>query len=161
MRSRFLSNEWRLVHNEVVVARVRRHARLHVSTVMLDDDTVWILEPDGWGVVRALEEGEPIARIVRRSWLGRRWEVSGLGFAFDLVSRPAPRRWHITVGDAPVARISGSLISYNRLTIDSDLTIPVVAVLLAWHVVVRPWEAAAEPRIIRAIPALRSPAIES
>jgi hypothetical protein len=153
MRSRFGSNEWRLVQNDAVVATARRLARAYASAVRLESGEIWILEPEEWGIVVARRDDDVIGRIERRSWLGRRWEVSGVGFAYDLVSRAAPRRWFLGVGGAPIAELQGSALTYNRFRIESGLSVPLVAVLLSWHVVVRPWEAAAEPRILRSLPA--------
>ncbi len=143
MHSPFMSNEWWLSQDGEVLATLRRFGRARRSRVTLADHTVWDLEPNGWGVVEALEEGVAVARIVRRSWFGRLWEAGGVGFSFNVVSRPRPRRWAIEIGGAPVAELAGSMLSYNRLRIDSPIAVPLVAVALAWQVVVRPWEAAA------------------
>lgn len=139
------SNEWTLIQDGVELAAIRRHPRVFVSTVRLDDGTRWVLEPAGRGVVRAVEDESEIARAVRRSWIGRRWDLVGTGFAYELASLPMPRSWIIAVGGSQVASISGRLLSYNRVTFEGLLSVPLVAVLLAWQVVARPWEAAAEP----------------
>lgn len=145
--SPWFSNNWSLFNNGIEIARMRRFPRLHVSAVQLADGTEWTIEPAGVAVVRAVDVNEvEVARIVRRSWWGRRWEVTGTGFAYELVSHPVPRRWHFAVGGSPLAEIRGSLVSYNSVTIDAPLTIPTVAAVLAWHVIARPWEAAAAPR---------------
>ena len=64
----------------------------------------------------------------------------------DDPSDASPRRWRIEVGGSPLAEIRGSLISYNTVTIDAPLAIPTAVAVLAWHVIARPWEAAAAPR---------------
>lgn len=147
LRSPWFSNEWRVLQHDRELARVHRHGRLYVSDVELADGTTWLLEPTGAGIVSAIEDpGVEFARIERRSWLGRRWELVSQQFAYELISDPRPRRWHVTVGSAPVADICGSLVSYNTVTVDAAVGIPLAAVLLGWHVIARPWEAAAEPR---------------
>jgi hypothetical protein len=146
MVSPLFSSKWTLLSNGAAVAELHRFGRIHVSTVSFRDGSRWLLEPHGHAVVRAVDEpGSEFARITRRSWWGRRWDITGAGYAYELVSHPMPRRWMIAVGGAPVAAISGSLISYNRVRFDMTLGVPVSAVVLAWHVIARPWEAAAAP----------------
>jgi hypothetical protein len=145
--SPLFSSRWRLVQDDRVIAELRRLGRIYVSTADLGPAGRLVLEPAGQGTVCAVDErDEEVARIVRTSWLGRRFEISGLGYRYELVSDPRPRRWHIEIAHAPVTEITGSLVSYNNVRVRSSLAIPVPAVLLAWHVVARPWEAAAEPR---------------
>ena len=147
LRSLWFSNRWHLLQNDEELATIRRFGRIYVSAVTLDDGTRWLIEPCGQGVVRALDEdGNEIARVIRRSWLGRRWDIVSIQFAYELISDPRPRRWAIAVGGAPAAQITGSLISYNKVAVEAAIGVPMAAVLLAWHVIARPWEAAAEPR---------------
>jgi hypothetical protein len=148
MTSPWFSPAWRLVDWQgVTVAEMRRYPRMHVSTVHFTDGTAWILEPEGWGVVRALDvERNEVGRVTRQSWMGRRWQITAPQWAYDLVSDPIPRRWHLAVGGATIATISGSLVSYNSVTVATVLAVPAAAVILAWHVIARPWEAAAAPR---------------
>ena len=145
--SPWFSNQWSLFNGGVEIARLRRFPRLHISAVQFPDGTEWTIEPDGYAVVKALDAHDvEVARITRRSWWGRSWDVTGTGFAYELVSHPMPRRWHVGVGGSPLAEIRGSLISYNTVTIDAPLSLPTAAAVLAWHVIARPWEAAAAPR---------------
>jgi len=148
MRSPLFSNWWELVDGDgYPLARLQRHPRLHVSTIEIEDGSTWLLEPAGNGVVIAMHEGtNEIGRIVRRSWWGRRWQVSGPAWGYEVVSDRVPRRWHFAVGGEPVAVITGSVLSYNTVTVDAVLPIQVCAVVLAWHVIARPWEQAAAPR---------------
>jgi hypothetical protein len=147
LTSPWLSSEWRLSQDGAEIARVRRHGRLYVSDVALTDGTKWLIEPSGPGIVCAVEDpGAEIARVVRRSWIGRRWDLTSQQFAYELISDPRPRRWYVSIGGAPAAEISGSLVSYNKVRVMASIGVPLVAVLLAWHVIARPWEAAAEPR---------------
>ncbi len=154
LRSPLFSNRWRLIQNDNVTCELHRLGKIYTTTANLGGAGRLVMEPAGQGTVHAVdEEGKEIARIVRRSWLGRRWEISGLGYTYELVSDPRPRRWHIEVANAPVAHIEGSMFSYNRVNINSALAVPVPAILLAWHVVTRPWEAVAEPSGLRPLPA--------
>lgn len=141
-----MSNSWQLVQDQATLATLKRHGKMHVSTAQLADGAIWVLEPNGWGVVRAREGDTEIARITRRSALGRRWDVTGTGFAYELVNPPRPRFWRVQVGGSPLAELRGSLLSYNKLRIESALAVPTVVILLGWHVVTRPWEQAAAPK---------------
>ena len=151
LRSSFGSNRWELRQGESVLATLRRLPRQRMSLVELADGTQWRIQPEGWGVVVAVEGDVPFARIVRRSWWGRSWTVESQAFAIDLVSKPKPRRWDLTIGGAPLAELSGSAVSYNRLRIRASIGVPLVAIVLAWQVVVRPWEAAARPVELRPV----------
>ena len=146
LRSPLGSNRWRLLANDEEVALLRRVGRLHISRIQLPSGEEATLAPDDRSAVVALDtDGKELARITRMSWFGRRWEITSQKWAYELVSDPRPRRWHITVGGASVAQITGSLVSYNRVTIDAPLGAPLLVVALAWHVIARPWEAAAAP----------------
>ncbi len=155
LTSPWFSNRWVLTQAGKTLAKLERMGRIYVSTADLGEAGRLLIEPCGQGTVHAVDASkEEIARIERQSWLGRRWEISGLGFTYELLSDPRPRRWHLGVSNAPITEIAGSLTSYNRVSIRSGLAIPIPAILLAWHVIARPWEAAAEPRgLIPAVPA--------
>ena len=90
-------------------------------------------------------QGNELARITRTSWFGRRWEITSKRWAYELISDPRPRRWHVTVGGTSVAQITGSLVSYNKVDINAPVGVPILVVALAWHSIARPWEAAAAP----------------
>ncbi len=148
--SEFLSNEWRLTSSQGRIGRFRRYPSLHLTRGAICDIPIEI-KPEGWGTVVFIEDGVEMGRIVRRSWLGRRWELMGSGFGCELVSEPLPRRWTLRIGGHPIAAIAGTAWSYNRLQINADVSIPAWALALVWHVVARPWEAAAEPRTLRRV----------
>ena len=140
-----LSNRWELWHQSDRLATMVRSPRRHTSRVILDDGTELTLTPMGWGTVAALEGEAEWGRIVRRSWWGRRWELVSPTFGYNLTSDPIPRRWRLRVGDHVIGRLAGGWLSYNRLAIHLDVAVPVVPLVLAWHVLARPWEAAAAP----------------
>ena len=144
--SPFMSSQWKLVDNNGERARLRRLGRLHISRMSLQNGEEVTLTPSGQSVVVAVDpEGEELARITRTSWFGRRWDVTSKRWAYELVSDRRPRRWQITVGGTSVAQITGSLVSYNSVNIEAPLGAPLLVVALAWHVIARPWEAAAAP----------------
>jgi hypothetical protein len=154
LNSSWFSNRWTLTQGDRELADVVRLGRLYVSAVDMPGVGRFHIEPHGDGVVRMVDDGDnELARIRRLSWVGRRWEIDSLGYTYELNSDPRPRRWHIAIANAPLATLEGSMISYNHVRIDAGLAMPVTAVLLAWHVIARPWEAAAEPRGL--IPASR------
>jgi hypothetical protein len=140
------SNEWRMQNGGRTLAGARRHPRLHTSTVFFADQTRIVLTPTGQSTVSAVDENETqLATITRNSWWGRTWQIAAQQFSYELISHPRPRRWMFAVGGSSVAELSGSMFSYNRVRVDSNIGVPLIAVLLGWHVIARPWEAAAEP----------------
>jgi len=143
--SALLSNRWRLVQGQKVLAELQRVPTRHISLLRLPDRTLIELRPFGWGTVIAYQGDEEVARVERRSWWGRRWELHGPGFACALTSDPLPRHWSLRYGNEPVGRLVGALFSYNRLNVHTDVAVPVASLALAWHVLARPWEAAAAP----------------
>jgi hypothetical protein len=143
--SALLSNRWRLVQGRQVLAELQRVPSRHVSLLRLPDRTLVELRPHGWGTVVACRGDEELGRVVRRSWWGRRWDLSGPGFACALTSDPMPRRWSLRYGNEPVGRLAGGVLTYNRLNVHTDIAVPVASLALAWHVLARPWEAAAAP----------------
>jgi hypothetical protein len=149
--SRFLSNDWELVGPDGVVARMRRVPSKHTSLVWLPDGRKLELKPDGWGTVVAVGDSEK-AKIERQSWWGRRWEVTGTTFGYELTSDPTPRRWTLRIGGHPVGHLAGTFLTYNRVDVHTDVAVPVHALILSWHVIARPWEAAASARVLRPKP---------
>ncbi len=155
--SPLFSNRWRLLQGDKELARLVRFPHHRMSVAQLPDGTEWRIEPDGWGRVRLLEDGDEVGHVVRRSWLGRRFDLQSAQFGLQLISRPLPRRWALAIGSEPMAFLAGSLWNYNKLRLDAPLAVPLAAVVLAWQVVVRPWEAAAYPLALRPGP-IRPPA---
>jgi hypothetical protein len=147
-KSRPFSNVWLMTGYDGVIARLRRIPSTHTSLATLSDGTKLELHPEGWGTVVAAGDNQG-AKIVRESWWGRRWAVTGTGFSYDLTSDPMPRRWTLRIGGHPVARVAGTMWSYNRIIVQADVAVPIHALILSWHVLARPWEAAAAPRSLR------------
>ena len=146
MRSPLFSNEWRVSQNDAEVAHIRR--RNYTSVVDLAAGGRAVMEPVAQGTVRALISGTEVARITR-----------------DVVAGPPlgdhRSRLHlrpVQPGDAPPLAAhpgqrhhqpdEGGFGSYNRVRFHNQVAVPLSALLLSWHVVARPWEAAAEPRVL-------------
>jgi hypothetical protein len=157
--SRPFSNEWRLTVADRELAVLRRVPSRHISEVATADGTRYRLQPEGWGTVVALEEEAERGRITRRSWWGRAWDLTSPVFGYALTSDPLPRRWTLRVGNEPVGRLAGTPFSYNRLRVLTDVAVPVLPLVLCWHVLARPWEAAAAPGSLVAQPRPERPTL--
>jgi hypothetical protein len=143
--SRAFSNQWQVLARDELQATLKRDPSRHTSSGRLADGSVIELAPDGWGTVVATVGGDERGRIVRTSWWGRSWDLTADGFACELRSDPLPRRWSIRVGSEPVGRMAGGAFSYNHLDVHTDIGVPLVGLILFWHVLARPWEQAAAP----------------
>jgi hypothetical protein len=139
------SNRWSLWAHREQLAEMHRRPRHRISEVVLADGTELTLEPRRWGVVAAVSQGREWGHVIRRSWWGRRWDLTSPTFAYALTSDPLPRRWTIRVGNEPIGKLAGGLVSYNHLTVRTDVAVQVLPLVMAWHVLARPWEAAAAP----------------
>jgi hypothetical protein len=140
-----LSNRWHLLQGHKVLAELQRVPSRHVSLMRYTGSPEIVLRPAGWGTVVAIWGNHEIGRVVRRSWWGRHWHLSAQGFACDLTSDPRPRHWSLRFGTEPVGHLGGGLLSYNHVKVHTDIAVPLVCLALAWHVLARPWEAAAAP----------------
>ncbi len=147
-RSGVFSNRWTLAQGSNSLANLRRDPSRHTSSGRFEEGPRFQLTPSGWGTVLMETDELPLGRIDRRSWWGRRWEIGGTGFACELTSDPMPRRWTLRIGGEPIGRLKGNPLSYNKLAVHTDVSVPVHALVLAWHVLARPWEAAAAPRAL-------------
>jgi hypothetical protein len=143
--SMLFSNRWRLIQGKQVLAELQRVPTRHTSLLRFPDRTLVEIRPSGWGTVVAYRGADELGRVTRLSWWGRTWQLTGPGFACSLTSDLRPRRWSLRLGAEPVAQLSGGLLSYNRLAVHTDVAVPTVSIALAWHVLARPWEAAASP----------------
>jgi hypothetical protein len=143
--SRPFSNTWWLMQGDRELAELRRIPREHVSLVETTDGPSYRLEPQGWGAVVAMEDEAERGRITRRSWWGRAWDLTSTTFGYALTSDVIPRRWTLRVGNEPIGRLAGGYFSYNRLIVSTDVAVPTLPLMLSWHVLARPWEAAAAP----------------
>jgi hypothetical protein len=144
MRSPFLSRNWELRKDGGLIAVGRRRVWRRTSEVELNDGRQWTISPSEWGVVELKERDEVLARGERRNFLGRTWELTGESFGYELQARSmALPRWSIDLGGGQVARLNGGVASFNRLRNEADLPVPLEAIMLSWHIIIRAWEAAA------------------
>ncbi|MBA2338546.1 MAG: hypothetical protein H0V96_12480 [Acidimicrobiia bacterium] len=150
LKSPLFSSDWSLRQHDAELASIRR--RHYTSVVDITHGGRIVIEPYAQGTVRAINGASEVARITRESWLGRRWEVTGPGFTYDLASQARPRHWRLFLANGPVSDLEGGFGSYNKVKIFNQMAVPLSAVLLAWHVVARPWEAVAEPQVFMPAP---------
>ena len=144
MRSPLFSRAWELRKDGGLIAVGRRYVWRRTSEIELNDGRHWLISPDGWGMVALTERDEILARGERQTWLGRVWDLRGESFGYELRARSmALRRWSIELGGGPVAHLDGGVASFNRLRIEANLPVPLEAVMLSWHIIVRAWEASA------------------
>ena len=144
MRSAFLSRDWELRKDGGLIAVGRRQVWRRTSEVELSDGRHWLISPAGWGTVELTERDDVLARGERLNWIGRAWDLSGESFAYELRAQSmALRKWAIELGGGQVAQLSGGVASFNRLRIETNLPVPLEAIMISWHIIVRAWEAAA------------------
>ncbi len=144
MRSPLFSRTWELGQNDRLIASAHRSVWRRTSEISLPDGRQWLIKPAGWGVVELVEGEVPLARAERRNWLGRIWDLTGESFGYELRARSMTlRRWSIELGGGAIATLVGGVASFNRLRVDAGLPVPLEAVMLSWHVIVRAWEASA------------------
>jgi hypothetical protein len=144
MRSAFLSRDWELRKDGGLIAVGRRQVWRRTSEIELSDGRHWLIRPAGWGTVELTERDDVLARGERLNWIGRAWDLSGESFAYELRAQSmALRKWTIELGGGPVAHLNGGVASFNRLRIEANLPVPLEAIMLSWHIIVRAWEAAA------------------
>ncbi len=147
-RSPFLSRIWEFRGPDGPLAKVQRSVRDRSSRIILTDESEWQIEPAGWGrLVLSDETGETIGEATRDSLSGRSWQISGRAFGYDLtVDSMLRRRWSLGPSGSPIATLHGGILSFNTMRIETGLPIPLEALLLAWHPIVRAWEAASAGR---------------
>jgi hypothetical protein len=142
-RSPLFSRTWTLTQNDHRLAVAIRHPWQRISEIELDDGTTWEIRPAGWGQLEPHSPDELLAEANRQAWTGRTWELFSPRFSYTLRGRsPALRTWSLDIVDAPVATFRGGKLTFNRLHVTADSPIPLEAVILTWHIIVRSWEAA-------------------
>lgn len=146
-RSPFLSRVWVFSGPDGNLATVRRSVKDRSSDISLPDGTEWRIEPGGWGRL-ILKEGEmTIGEATRESLSGRSWQVSGQTYGYELgVDSMIRRRWSLGPSGSPIATLHGGTVSFNTMRIETGLPVPLEALMLSWHPIVRAWEAASTGR---------------
>lgn len=144
MRSTLFSRKWELRKDGGLIAVGHRNPWRRTSEVELTDGRRWLISPAGWGIVELTHRDEVMARAERQTWLGRSWDLIGESFGYELRARSMTmRRWSIELGGGEIARLGGGPASFNRFRIEADLPLPLEAIMVSWHIIVRAWEAAA------------------
>ena len=94
LTSGLFSNEWQLIQRGEVLAKAIRRPRNWDTRVTLRDGTRWTLQPDGWGVVRAVEDDVPFARASRDSFWDEMFvlDARGRGTSIKLAAAMILRR---------------------------------------------------------------------
>lgn len=143
-RSPVFSRTWALRQGDTIVANAHRAVWRRTSTIDLPDGARWEIVPAGWGKLEVTAAGAVLARAERQGWLGRKWMIDSPRFGYFLsASSMALRRWTVDLGDHPVAQLQGGKLSFNRLEVEAGSGVPLEVIMLAWHIIVRAWEAAA------------------
>jgi hypothetical protein len=143
MRSSLFSRAWELRKDGGLIAVGQRRPWRRTSEVELTDGRRWLISPAGWGIVELTHRDEVLARAERQNWLGRSWDLTGESFGYELRARSMTlRKWSIELGGGEIARLVGGPASFNRFRIEADLPLPLEAIMLSWHIIVRAWEAA-------------------
>lgn len=144
IESPWFSRVWHFTANSGKVADATRSVHNRTSRIALTDGRTWQVVPDGWGRIRILEGDHIVATAERNDMLGRTWDLQSDRFVYQLKSESMlRRRWSIGPIGSPFATLTGGMLSFNKMTLDSGLPIPFEAVILSWQAIVRPWEAAA------------------
>lgn len=142
--SPFFSRTWTLRQDGAEIASATKARWRRTARITLDDGAIWEIRPVRWGILEIRSGDELLAKAERVNWLGREWALTSRTFGYVLRSRSMTlRRWTIDLGDHPVVTLQGGRLTFNRLQIDAPGGVPLEAVMLSWHIIVRAWEAAA------------------
>jgi len=143
-RSPLFSRVWQFTGPSGPLGEATRSVRRRSSTITLIDGTEWTVLPQAWGHLVLVQAGQRIGDATRESRSGRIWRVSGQSFSYELgVESMLRRRWQLGPSGSPIATIHGGAISFNTIRVETGLPVPLEAIMLAWHPIVRAWEAAA------------------
>jgi hypothetical protein len=142
-RSPLFSRVWTFTGPSGPIGQATRSVIGRSSAIALPDGTRWSIKPAGWGHLVLTENGEEVGEATREGVSGRNWRVSGQSFSYDLgVDSMIRRRWQLGPVGSPIATLHGGMMSFNTMRIETGLPIPFEAIVLAWHPIVRAWEAA-------------------
>lgn len=142
-RSPLFSRVWSFIDPSGPLGRATRSVTGRTSEIVLTDGTRWLIKPSGWGHLVLTERDRQIGEASREGVSGRRWQVSGQSFSYELgVDSMLRRRWQLGPTGSPIATLHGGIVSFNTMRIETGLPVPLEAIVLAWHPIVRAWEAA-------------------
>ena len=132
---RGLAPVWRFRSTAGVMARAIP-ARRRTARIDLPDGRTWLIMPDGTDTLR-LREGENLLLSAERldPW-GRRWELSGNRFCFQLTNRSALKgRWALGPPGAEIAELR--MWTTRTMHLHSQMAVPLEVLVLAWYVIIR------------------------
>lgn len=142
--SPMFSRRWTLFENDEPLLTSTRSVFTRTSRIHSESGPDWVIEPGGWGVLVLRRNGDELARAERQDTLGRHWLLSSPHFSYELNAESMlRRRWNIGQARTPTTHLRGGALNFNRLDVETDLPVPLPAVLLSWHLIVRAWEASA------------------
>ncbi len=145
LTSQPLSTVWTLSRDDQLVCVGRRRDLRHPHRIEFQDGRIWEIERLTFDSIALIADGVQLAVATRTDPRGR-WQIAGPTFSFDLHPQSVMRhRWTLSVGGQPVATIRGGLMSFNRMSIDTTLPVPLEALWLAWAAMVHAWRAAGGP----------------
>lgn len=106
---------------------------------------MWEIRRLSFDRLSLVEDGVLLAAATRTSPLGR-WQIAGRTFSFDLKPDSIIRhRWLLIVGGQTVATLRGGALTFNHISIDTSLPVPLEGLWLAWAVMVHAWRAVGGP----------------
>lgn len=132
---RGLAPVWRFQSTTGVLARAVP-ARRRTARIDLPDGRTWLILPDGTDALR-LWEGENLLLSAERldPW-GRRWELAGTQFCYQLTNRSGFKgRWTMGPPGAETAELR--MWTTRKMHLHTQLTVPLEVLVLAWYVIIR------------------------
>lgn len=111
-------------------------ARKRTARVDLPDGRIWMIVPDGADGLRIREGEELVLSAVRLDPWGRKWELSGTRFSYELTNRSGFKgRWTMGPPGAETAELR--MWTTRRMHLHSQLPVPLEVLVLAWYVIIR------------------------
>lgn len=95
-----------------------------------------MIVPDGADGLRIREGEELVLSAVRLDPWGRKWELSGTRFSYELTNRSGFKgRWTMGPPGAETAELR--MWTTRRMHLHSQLPVPLEVLVLAWYVIIR------------------------
>lgn len=140
-----LSTVWTLHGDDELICIGRRSDLRRPHRIEFEDGRVWELERSSFDTISLVEDGVQLAVATRTDPRGR-WQIAGPTFSFDLQPQSVLRhRWLLIVGGQTIATLRGGLLSFNTISVDTALPLPLEGLWLAWAAMVHPWRAVGGP----------------
>ncbi len=111
-------------------------ARRRTARVDLAGGRRLLILPDGVDGLQVLEDDQPLLGGERLDPWGRRWELSGNRYSYQLVNRSGFKgRW--TIGPPGQATTELRMWTTRRIHVHAHLPVPVEVLAVAWYVIMR------------------------